>query len=158
MRKKYVFGIICILAVMFLIIALLLKNRGDRLPIDMESENISKIEIAHNTGKELKTIESEKYEEFLSILASIRCKRTDYDENFKVDFEKNDDVLTIKPSGRLDTFTSPELGRLLEGRLEDIRHVVVDFSHVDYLSSAGLRILLITQQDMEKKDGRNIIP
>ena len=86
MRKKYVFGIICILAVVFLIIALLLKNRGDRLPIDMESENISKIEIAHNTGKELKTIESEKYEEFLSILASIRCKRTDYDENFKVDY------------------------------------------------------------------------
>ena len=86
MRKKYLFGIICILAGMFLIVALFLKNRGDRLPIDIEGENISKIEIGHNTGKKLKTIESEKYNEFLSILASIRCKRTDYDENFKVDY------------------------------------------------------------------------
>ncbi len=54
--------------------------------------------------------------------------------------------LTLAPSGRLDTNTSPELEAALE--LEGVTEVVFDFAGVEYISSAGLRVLMTAQKAM----------
>ena len=54
----------------------------------------------------------------------------------------NDSVLTLALEGRLDSATSPGLENALENSLEGAGSLVLDFSKVDYVSSAGLRALL----------------
>lgn len=54
--------------------------------------------------------------------------------------------LTLKVSGRLDTNTSPDLEAAL--KLDGVTNVVFDFTDLEYISSAGLRILLSTQKAM----------
>ncbi len=59
--------------------------------------------------------------------------------------EMRGDVLIVRPEGRIDTTTSEELERWIGTRLEGgSRRLVVDMSAVDYISSAGLRVLLLT--------------
>ena len=65
----------------------------------------------------------------------------------------NGSELTIALEGRLDTTTSPQLETELETALEGINSLIFDFSKLDYISSAGLRILLSAQKMMNKKDG-----
>src|SRR4051794_9013088 len=52
------------------------------------------------------------------------------------------DKLVIVLGGRLDTNTSPELEKLICPRMESSGSVIVDMSRLDYVSSAGLRVLL----------------
>lgn len=61
--------------------------------------------------------------------------------------------LTIMPEGRLDTMTSPELEKELESSLEGVSELIMDFSGVEYISSAGLRVLLNTHKDMTDQGG-----
>jgi len=58
-------------------------------------------------------------------------------------------ILTL--SGRLDTTTSPQLEAELKEGLAGIKHLVLDFAALDYLSSAGLRVLLAAQKQMNKQ-------
>lgn len=60
----------------------------------------------------------------------------------KLDGEK----LTLKVIGRLDTNTSPDLEAAL--KLDGVKEVLFDFSNLEYISSAGLRILLTVQKSM----------
>ena len=55
--------------------------------------------------------------------------------------------------GRLDTVTAPELESDLMGIIEGIDELVLDFAELDYISSAGLRVLLSAQKMMNKKEG-----
>ena len=57
-------------------------------------------------------------------------------------------ALTIALEGRLDTLTAPELETLLSGALEGVETLTLDFEKLDYISSAGLRVLLSTQKKM----------
>ena len=75
------------------------------------------------------------------------------DEKFEVYFEKQGDILMVRPNARLDTATSPEFAKKLEARLDGVNGIVMDLSQVDYISSAGLRVMLIAEQRMEKKNG-----
>ena len=59
--------------------------------------------------------------------------------------------LTLTLSGRLDTTTSPQLEAELKGCLSGVEHLVLDFAALDYLSSAGLRVLLSAQKIMNKQ-------
>ena len=59
--------------------------------------------------------------------------------------------LTIAISGRLDTTTAPELETEIMGSIEGITKLVLDFTSLDYLSSAGLRVLLQAQKIMNKQ-------
>lgn len=69
----------------------------------------------------------------------------------KIDLKRENDVLTISLAGRLDTSTAPELDAALNGALEGVKTLYFDFKDLDYLSSAGLRILLITHKTMSKQ-------
>ena len=55
---------------------------------------------------------------------------------------RKDSVLALALEGRLDTLTSPELENSLKDSLSGIDSLVLNFSKVDYVSSAGLRALL----------------
>ena len=58
------------------------------------------------------------------------------------------ETLTIKVSGRLDTTTAPELDEELKASIGDVTSLVLDFAELDYISSAGLRVLLAAQKAM----------
>ena len=66
--------------------------------------------------------------------------------------EKEKEV--VKVIGRLDSLTSPELEEELKGQLEEIKELEFDFSELEYISSAGLRILLSTLKEMNHKGGK----
>ncbi len=61
------------------------------------------------------------------------------------------DRLIIALEGRLDTLTAPQLDAEIQGKLDGIKSLVFDFRKLDYISSAGLRILLIAQKIMNKQ-------
>lgn len=58
--------------------------------------------------------------------------------------------LTVAIAGRLDTVTSPELETFLASALADVTDLVIDFSAMDYISSAGLRVMLSVNKKMLK--------
>ena len=63
----------------------------------------------------------------------------------------NEKKLAIALEGRLDTMTAPELEAALDGALEGVEELTFDFEKLDYISSAGLRVLLSTQKTMNRQ-------
>ena len=63
---------------------------------------------------------------------------------------KADNVMTIALSGRLDTVTAPELELEISNALAGITELILDLEKLDYISSAGLRVLLSTQKTMNE--------
>lgn len=63
----------------------------------------------------------------------------------------NGDELTVKLVGRLDTTTAPSLEGSISQELANAKSLVFDFSELDYVSSAGLRVLLACQKQMNKQ-------
>lgn len=70
---------------------------------------------------------------------------------------KNEDALTVSVTGRLDTTTSPELDEELKKCLDGIRDLTMDLEGLEYISSAGLRILLSTQKTMNQQGTMKLI-
>ena len=68
-------------------------------------------------------------------------------------FNKQDSSLTVTISGNIDTVTAPELDSKLQENISDVKDLVLDFAAVDYISSAGLRVILMANQQMEDVDG-----
>ena len=66
--------------------------------------------------------------------------------------KQDGDTLTVKLDGRLDTNTAPDLQTEMEPLLNDISKLVLDFEKLDYISSAGLRVLLTFEQEMEEQE------
>ena len=64
--------------------------------------------------------------------------------------------LTVALEGRLDTTTSPELEKSLHESLTGIEELVMDFSGLEYISSAGLRVLLSAQKLMMKQGSMKV--
>ena len=69
----------------------------------------------------------------------------------------NGTELTVKVSGRLDTTTAPELEAEVMGAISGVTKLVLNFEALEYLSSAGLRVLLQAQKTMNKQGGEMII-
>ena len=63
----------------------------------------------------------------------------------------NNAELTLVLEGRLDTITAPQLEEALKERLEGVQRLVLDFKALEYISSAGLRVLLMAQKVMNKQ-------
>ncbi len=64
---------------------------------------------------------------------------------------KNGNSLTIALEGRLDTTTSPQLEEELKTCLDGVEELVFDLGKLEYISSAGLRVLLAAQKQMTKQ-------
>ena len=64
---------------------------------------------------------------------------------------KNGSALTCVLTGRLDTTTSPKLEKEIKEDIEGVTELVFDFEALDYISSAGLRVLLSSQKIMNKQ-------
>ena len=70
---------------------------------------------------------------------------------------KNEKMLTIALEGRLDTTTAPELEAVLNDALAGVEELTFDFDKLDYISSAGLRVLLATQKTMNRQGSMKVI-
>lgn len=64
--------------------------------------------------------------------------------------EQHDAAMTLHLSGRLDTTTAPELESEISALPETVKDLTIDMSKVSYISSAGLRVLLVAQKTMSK--------
>ena len=66
----------------------------------------------------------------------------------KIDKTENGTKTIFKLEGKLDTITAPELEKELEDSLDGVEELIFDFTGIEYISSAGLRVILNTQQQM----------
>lgn len=66
-------------------------------------------------------------------------------------------TLTVALEGRLDTTTAPQLEAELKSALPDVTSLVMDFEKLEYISSAGLRVLLSAQKIMNKQGEMKLI-
>ena len=69
--------------------------------------------------------------------------------------KKNEETLAL--AGRLDTLTAPELETEISAMLPSVQALTLDMEKLDYISSAGLRVILKTQKTLEKKSGLKLI-
>lgn len=67
------------------------------------------------------------------------------------------DTLSVAVEGRIDTTTAPELEKEIKSSLDGVKSLVMDFAKVEYISSAGLRVLLSTQKIMNKQGEMKLI-
>ena len=70
---------------------------------------------------------------------------------------KNENALTVALSGRLDTMTAPELEAALKEALPGVTELTFDFEKLDYISSAGLRVLLSAQKTMNGQGSMKVV-
>ena len=70
--------------------------------------------------------------------------------------ETNGTGLVVTLGGRLDTTTAPELESTIKESLDGVTELIVDCKELEYISSAGLRVLLSAQKIMNKQ-GRMVI-
>ena len=68
-----------------------------------------------------------------------------------------DKTLTVALEGRLDTTTAPQLEAELKSALPKVTSLVMDFEKLEYISSAGLRVLLSAQKTMNKQGEMKLI-
>ncbi len=71
--------------------------------------------------------------------------------------KQNGEELTVVLEGRLDTTTAPKLEAELKRSLDGIKALVFDIEKLEYISSAGLRVLLSAQKVMNKQGEMKII-
>ena len=75
--------------------------------------------------------------------------------NIKKEINGSDAVVTLE--GRLDTTTAPQLENELKTFMESVSSLVFDFENLEYISSAGLRVLLTAQKFMSKQGSMKLI-
>lgn len=73
-----------------------------------------------------------------------------------IDKQLNGSELTLSLTGRLDTTTAPELEAVIKENITGVTNLVMDFAGLEYLSSAGLRVILSAQKTMNKQ-GKMVI-
>lgn len=59
--------------------------------------------------------------------------------------------ITFEIEGRIDSTTAPELNNVVQESIEGVKELVFDFKQVEYISSAGLRVLLSAQKKMNEQ-------
>ena len=74
-----------------------------------------------------------------------------------IEIKKNTEETTIVLAGRLDTTTAPALDKAINGNVEATENLVLDLKELEYISSAGLRVLLSAQKRMQKTGSMKVI-
>lgn len=69
---------------------------------------------------------------------------------------KNGNSLVLVPEGRLDTITAPELENEIKASIDGVTSLEFDLSKLEYISSAGLRVLLSAQKVMNKQGAMKV--
>ena len=67
-----------------------------------------------------------------------------------IEIKKNETETIIEIVGRLDTITAPALDKTINEDIGDAKNLVLDVKGMEYISSAGLRVLLAAQKKMQK--------
>ena len=74
-----------------------------------------------------------------------------------IEIKKNAEVTTIEIIGRLDTTTAPALDKTINEDIGDTKNLVLDVKGMEYISSAGLRVLLGAQKQMQKIGSMKVV-
>ena len=74
-----------------------------------------------------------------------------------IEIKRNAEETVIELSGRLDTTTAPALDKTINNDLEGTKNLVLNFSNLEYISSAGLRVILGAQKKMQKIGSMKLI-
>ena len=70
-----------------------------------------------------------------------------------IEIKRNAAETIIEAAGRLDTTTAPALDKAINEDMEGTKNLVLDLKGIEYISSAGLRVILMANQQMEEVDG-----
>ena len=74
----------------------------------------------------------------------------------KINMKKAGNTLTLALEGRLDTMTAPQLEKAINENIDGVEELVIDLKELEYMSSAGLRVLLSAEKKM-KICGRMVV-
>ena len=74
-----------------------------------------------------------------------------------IEIKKNENKVIIEVGGRLDTITAPVLEQRINESIVGINTLILDFKGIEYISSAGLRVLLGTQKKIQKNGSMKLI-
>ena len=74
-----------------------------------------------------------------------------------IEINKNAEATVIEIAGRLDTTTAPALDKTINEDIGDTKNLVLDVKEMEYISSAGLRVLLSAQKKMQKIGSLKVI-
>ena len=74
-----------------------------------------------------------------------------------IEIKKNADETIIEIVGRLDTITAPALDKTINEDIGDTKNLVLDVKGMEYISSAGLRVLLGAQKKMQKIGSMKVV-
>ena len=74
-----------------------------------------------------------------------------------IEIKKNVDELVLEITGRVDTITAPTLDKTINENLANVKSLILDLKGLEYVSSAGLRVLLSAQKKMQKNNVMKVI-
>ena len=74
-----------------------------------------------------------------------------------LEIKKNADRIVLEITGRLDTITAPALDTTINENLNEIKSLILDFKCLEYISSAGLRVLLSAQKKLQQVGEMKVI-
>ena len=73
----------------------------------------------------------------------------------QIDLDTRDNISVFNLTGRLDSNTSPELEEVIASQIENgSNSMIINFENLDYISSAGLRVILKTTKDLKRREGK----
>ena len=74
-----------------------------------------------------------------------------------IEIKRTKEELIMEITGRLDTTTAPALNKSIQENLGDTKSLVLDLKNLEYISSAGLRVLLAAQKKMQQVGKMKVI-
>ena len=74
-----------------------------------------------------------------------------------IEIKKRTEATIIEIVGRLDTITAPSLDKTISEDVTDAKNLILDLKGMEYISSAGLRVLLGAQKKMQKIGSMKVI-
>ena len=67
-----------------------------------------------------------------------------------IEIKRTEEMTIIEVAGRLDTITAPTLDKTINEDIDGTKNLVLDLANLEYISSAGLRVLLAAQKKMQR--------
>ncbi len=74
-----------------------------------------------------------------------------------IEIKRNNDEIILELEGRLDTTTAPALDKAINENLDDCKNLILDLKNLEYISSAGLRVLLSAQKKIQSVGAMKLI-